>query len=344
MVRKTVALLGTMSLVFVAAACSDDDVTPDTGTPDTGADIAVADAGVETSPDSAVDAAVEAAPQHSVLLGLAELEGRASYVTPGPDAGPPIKLLSPVASLPDPSLKPDFIDGPAPPNCYVYKWTATAPPNRSDVEAGKVTITGHVEALYVNGASATPTPKKLPKIIECTRKQIATTGKYMYDCGLPKKTVLVAGSALTDTSAIDIEAAGGKDITAFKETAITPGPQVKPKSTFDLYKIDPAAGVTAEWETTTALLVSIRLTGALKDGSETAEIVCSTLGAAGSKAIPKAALDLLPKGTNTNPLIITTAITGFNLKGTTAKWGSYKVGAGRGTFGVSCRLAATACP
>jgi hypothetical protein len=188
-----------------------------------------------------------------------------------------------------------------------------------------------------------PAPKPLPSPIDCARKQLGTSPLYAYDCGLPANTVLPASSWLDDTTSLEVAVAGGVDITAFSETGIKAVAQVKPKATFDLNQIDPAA-IKAEWETTTAQLVVVAIDAQLKDGAEMAFITCSEIGLIGSKTVPAGALALIPKPAATNPLIIKTSVIGFNVAGKVQAWGDYKIGAGRGTFGVSCRTPAGQCP
>lgn len=348
--RILVAGLGVVGLLFGLAGCSDDTTLPPKPEgPKPG------DAGLEARVDKAPgegtvpDAKGEGqqARQWSALLSLAEVSGRTSWGPP-PDPPPPaVKLLSVAATFDSPTatIKPDFADSPNPPNCVGYKWAKGSAPNRSAGDAGKVTITGHATAIYVDGEAQTPNPKPLPATIECNRKEVAAgSGLFIYDCGLPSLTVLpTTASAVTDTTKATFTAAGGADIAAFEVKDISAGPVVKPKASFDLNQINPAA-IKAEWETTTAALVAIRISASLKDGSQFADITCTALGSAGSKQIPDGALKLLPTPTDTNPLILRTSLVGFNVGGTVATWGRYTVGVGRGTFGVSCRLASAACP
>jgi hypothetical protein len=235
--------------LLAAVGCSDDDngpkpdmyKTPDAGVDsappvEAGADMAPEDAGPEATPGEAgVDAAPDAGPKYSGLVGVVEYTG-------DPGTGSPIRLFRALAAIerPDPQIKPDFIDSPTPPNCYGYKWTATTLPNRSAWDAGKLTIKGHKTVVYVDGDSATPTPAPLPASIECTRKQMpGSTTLWFYDCGLPEKAVLPAGSAFDSSSKLDIAALGGADVPAFSETgvAVAGVPTVKT----DLTKLDTRA-------------------------------------------------------------------------------------------------------
>ena len=290
-----------------------------------------------------------AGPTFSGTLAVVEVSGRTGWAAPGPDAGPPTKFLSVqmgFAPPPSATVKPDFVDNPAPPNCVAYKWDGTGAPSRTTGDGGKVKITGHnsTGVVWVDANATTPTPTPLPATIECNRVSIPTTSLFMYNCGLAGTTVLPAASALLDTSKISIDVEGGKDVAAFSEKDLAMAPVLEPADTFKLNAIDPSAGVTAAWKTTTAPLVAINIDASLKDGSKRALITCTAIAAAMSKAIPKAALDLLPTPTNTNPLIISTSITALSIKAGAKAWGSYTAAIGRGTIGVSCRLASSACP
>jgi hypothetical protein len=353
MLRRLVAVLAALGLLALAA-CSDDDngKKPDTYRPpdagvdttppmEAGTDMAPADAGPEATPGEAgVEAGADTGPKYSALVGIAEYTG-----SPGGDAGP-IRLLRGLANVerPDPTIKPDFIDSPTPPNCYGYKWTATTLPNRSAWDAGKLTIKGHKTVVYVDGDNpGTPTP--LPATIECTRKQMpGSTTLYYYDCGLPEKTVLPVSSAFESTTTLEIGAAGGTDVPAFSETGV--GVAGVPTLKTDLTTLDPGAGIKIEWDPAVpnALLVSVVIRAMLKDGSEFAEITCSQLAVAGDKAIPAGAIALLPTPGATNPLIMQTFVAGLAAQGKGTTWGDYKVGAGQGVFGVTCRLASGLCP
>lgn len=352
MARALVSLMA-VSLLLLAACSDDDKPKPDLYVvPDMGVDVPItnpeagAEAGLDAGVEASVDVGPDAGPQYSGLIIAAEVEGRATPGPPPPDAGPPTKLLSlSVAfSTPDPTgkIKPDFIDSPAPPNCTGYKWSAGGAPNATTGDVGKVSFTGHATVPWVNADNLTQ-QGMLPATIECNRAQLGTSGLYRYDCGLPITTVLPAGSWITDTTKISVTGAGGADIPAFSEANMAAAPIVKAKASFDMNQIDPSA-ITAEWETTTAALVAIKISASLKDGSEFAEITCSQLGVAGNKTIPAAALALLPTPTATNPLIIRTSLVGFTPVKGQGSWGSYLAAVGRGTFGVSCRLPSGQCP
>jgi hypothetical protein len=293
---------------------------------------------------------------YSALVGVVEYVGKKS-----PDGGPvrSVTTLSNIEQLGHPQIKPDFADKPTPPNCTAYKWAAGGAPNQSAWDAGKLTITGHktgATVVYLDGddvgtgcspaCAATQYCKKdgtcgnltpVPASIECDRKQIGTTGLYMYDCGLPSTAVLPVGSIFDANTKMDVSAAGGADVGAFSETGITPG--ATPNVTTNLFTLDPKNGIKIEWDNTVAAaLAVIAIRAQLLDGSEFAMITCSEVAMIGSKDIPAGALNLLPTPTATNPLVMQVAVSGVNLKGTNQTWGAYKVGAGQGVFGVSVAM------
>lgn len=360
MARYLIMALAT-SLLLTGAGCSDDTENPDSGM-DAGVDMAPVEASVDQKATEAgkdmpapkeggTDAVVKPA-KFSGQIAIFQLEGHPMPGAPGPDAGPPVKVARIQVGFDgvgDTTYKPDFVDAPAPPNCVAYKWTKTKGPNQTAYNAGKVSITNHLEPMYVDGNATTsadagaPVPKQIPKTIDCTRTSLPG-GAFTYTCGLPALPVLVSGDLLTDATLIDYTVAGGADIPAFTLKGLKPAPQAKPKSTTKLYDIDPSKAVKIEWETTAAMFVSIDISAMLKDGSEFGRITCVTLAMLGSKTIPTGALAILPKPSATNPLIITTAVMGVGLKQTTGTWGSANAVAGRGTFGVSCRTPAGACP
>ena len=356
MLRKLVVGMAALGVVALLVGCSDDDKPkpdlyqpPDAGVdstvdataPDMAQDMAPAEASVDATPQEAsVDAGVDTGPKYSALVGMAEYVGNSF----GPDAGT-VRLLRPLANVEraDPVIKPDFIDSPTPPNCLGYKWTATTLPNRSAWDAGKLTITGHATSLYVDGDNpATPAP--LPATVECTRVAMpGSTTLFTYDCGLPLKTVLPVASAFTAATKLTIGAAGGADVPAFSETNVAVG--AAPTVTTDLSALDPSAGITIQWNgSVNATLVSVVMRGMLADGSEYAEITCSQLALLGQKVIPPGALALLPTPGATNPLIIQTFVAGLAVGGKSVTWGDYKVGAGQGVWGATCRLASGLCP
>jgi hypothetical protein len=284
--------------------------------------------------------------QFSGQLIVAQSSGRTTYgPPPSVDAGASIYATIFAAeayflSSTNANDKPDFIDSPAPPNCVAYHWTATSPIKRETGDAGKITIANLKSVQYLDGDNLGAGPKTLPTSIDCTRKQVG--GLWFYDCGLPNSMILLA-PAIDDSSALDFTIAGGTDVAAFSEKAVATGPVVKPKSSFDMNQL-PLTNIKAEWETTTAALVAIDIIANLKDNSEFGRISCSALGMLGSKDIPAAALAVLPKPTATNPLILRSALIGFNVKGSKAAWGDYTIGVGRGAFGVSCWTPAGNCP
>jgi hypothetical protein len=351
----------TVGLLSWLAACSDDDKpVPDTWSPieDTGPepDTVSPDAGpgLEAGTDAEpMEAGSDAGPQYSALVGAVEYVGKKS-----PDGGAirMVQTLAAVDYVNHPTIKPDFIDKPTPPNCTAYRWAASGQKNASAWDAGKLTITGHqtgATVVYLDGddvgTGCTPacaateycnkdgtcgnlTP--LPASIECDRKQIGTTGLYTYDCGLPSTTVLPAGSMFDANTKMDVSAAGGADVGAFSETGIDPGEA--PNVTTNLFTLDPKNGIKIEWDTSvSAHLAVIAIKARLADNSEFTDITCSAAAMIGSQDIPQGALDKLPTPTATNPLIMQVAVSGVKLKGTNQTWGAYKVGAGKGVFGVS---------
>ncbi|MCC6751355.1 MAG: hypothetical protein IT371_27120 [Deltaproteobacteria bacterium] len=354
MVTKVMAGLGALALA--CAGCSSDNGTPKT---DTG--VAVdqgmthdSAAGDARKPDAgAGDAAkpdAKAPTTYTALLAASELSGRLTWgPTPSP-APTPTKILSLRLTFDpnDPSLKPDFQDAPSPPNCTVYKWTGTTPPNRTAGDAGKVSVKGHKEVNWVDGAAPT-TSGKLPATIDCTRKQLGTSKFYTYDCGLPDSTVLPADSWLDDTSKLEFTVAGGTEVKAFSKKDLAAAAMAKPKASFDLNQLDPtAATVTAEWETLPtggADLVAVDMYAYLKDKSEHTRITCVTLAVAGKKQIPADALKLLPKVTkDDNPLLIQTGLVALKVTSATESWGIWYTGVGRGSVGLTCRTTTGFCP
>jgi hypothetical protein len=169
---------------------------------------------------------------------------------------------------------------------------------------------------------------------------------FAYNCNIPDLTVLVTGSALTESASIDIAATGGADIPALSATGLSPL-GVQAKAPFDLYQIDPSDAVVVEWEKSGAQmpsLVGIDMVGYLASESEFAQVTCSAVGVTGSRTIPADALAAMPTPTADDPLIIKTTIIGATVGGSVETWGKLTVVAGKGEFGVTCRTPAGFCP
>jgi len=330
-------MLTVISLFF---GCSDDDNKTDVGV-DKGVDLAL-DVGPEASPDVGKDVGEDAAPaKYTALVIAAEAVGPPM----GPGAPNAIAMiLRAQFETPDltGTIKPDFIDSPAPPNCIGYKWQQGAGPNRTDADAGKLTIKGHNQVQYVDVNDPTKPPAQLPATIECTRVPLGTSGLHTYDCGLPQATGLL-GSWIGDNTALELSAAGGADVAAYTVKNLKSPPPIQLKSTTELDKLDPA-NIKIEWEQTTAPVVGILFIASLQDESEFAQIMCTQIGTAGNKTIPQGALALLPTPTATNPLILQTMVMGANLIATMESWGQAMSVMGRGVFNVTCRLSSGLCP
>ena len=348
MTIKAVVAAGALALLGPLSACSDD-------TDDPLADSAIADSTLADSAwDTGVDAAVaDGTPpadakgpvKYSGNLAALVYSGRINWgpSKPGADKMGTFLNFEPMFEPPFGTLiKPDFIDKPNPPHCIGYKWSETKKtyPNKTTGDAGKISITGHKVVKYVD-ANNPATPKDLPATLQCTRKQLGTTGRYAYDCGLPERTMLVNGSWLEDTTKLSFSVAGGKDIAAFSEKDVAAAPLVKPSSTFDMNQVDPKS-IKAQWQPVSATMVGVVITTHLKDNSDIFQIRCSQLGAVGSVTVPSAALAMIPKPTQVaNPLIISTVMVAMNPTAFPSKampWGTSIVAVGRGTIGMSCRM------
>lgn len=330
--------------VFAVSACSDDSVAPpgkEAGVTDKSVTEASTPKTEASTPktEAGVDATVQ--PKFASTVAFAQVEGTTQ-------AGPTKlfnSLVQFLATAPtDPKNVPDFYEPTSNPllYCVGYKWDTTTPPKRTTADAGKITVTGHTAVGYVDGSDTTKSGM-LPATIECNRVEVAAgTGLYTYNCGLPAITAL-AGDWLTDTTKLTIAAAGATDIAAFSKADLGVSPKATAKAPFDLTKVDPAATVKAEWNPITGALatdvVVIDILGNLKDGSKSAEVLCIVSAADSSKVIPAGGLALLPTPTDTNPLVIQTALVAYkNAIDPSAPWGVNVESVGRGSFGLTCKV------
>jgi hypothetical protein len=143
-------------MVVGLGSCSDDTQAPP---PDKGTkDISIADQAPKTEKLVGLDAKTEAKadtskvdlkvdlkvdspqkPKYSGLITAGELLGSTKW---GPQPTPPptpVRILSLRIGFDAPSatIKPDFIDAPAPPNCVGYKWAKGSAPNKTAGDAGR---------------------------------------------------------------------------------------------------------------------------------------------------------------------------------------------------------------
>ena len=79
--------------------------------------------------------------------------------------------------------------------------------------------------------------------------------------------------------------------------------------------------------------------------SRLAQVLCLEPANSRSKQIPDGARAVLPKPSGQDFLVMMTSVIGLTVAQDKKGWGSYLVGAGRGSMGISCRMAdGTQCP
>jgi len=245
-----------------------------------------------------------------------------------------------------PDLQPDYLDQGIPPFCMAFRWPADGVPNINAADAGKITIEGHGAPKHFTwGVQPPPTPEDTPSTISCARGPIPDTSLHAYQCSIDPVVGLV-GSMIEDETELSIAAAGGEHIGAFSETGLKAPRAVTPAGTFDLNQVDLSNGVVAQWLAEDADTVLIELFAQLIDGatpgrppSEFAQVLCLEPAKNGRKELPAGALSVLPQPSGAQALMIQTSLVGTQLRQSAAGWGSSMVGAGRGTFGITCRTA-----
>jgi hypothetical protein len=255
---------------------------------------------------------------------------------------------------PDLSMRADYIQQTARSFCMAFSWAASEQvPNIDMVSAGTLTITGHESV----GFTTWPPPPdgseagQIPSSLACDRVEIDSDRSVVACPPLEQANGVVPGSNwLTDESAMTLSVSGGANIGAFREEGIKVPRAPAPAGSFDLNAVDPLAGVTAAWGSTSASHVVVelfaqvvdaaKLAGGQIDASELAQIICMEPAASRSKAIPEGALASIPQpADNSELLVIQTVLLGANVTQRAEGWGQYMVGAGRGTFGTTCRVA-----
>ena len=68
-----------------------------------------------------------------------------------------------------------------------------------------------------------------------------------------------------------------------------------------------------------------------------AQVLCLEPASSHTKEIPSGALAVIPKPANGEVLVMMSTVMGLKMKQNAVGWGSYMIGLGRGSFGVSCR-------
>jgi len=179
------------------------------------------------------------------------------------------------------------------------------------------------------------------------------------------------GIAITDATTLDVTVAGGENIGPFSVEAIGPPKMVVPEDSFDLNQIDPRHTTIAAWKSTNADWVMVEIFAQVipentmpdpltifellmeKDSAkqqalqqklavrpqprQLAQVLCLEPASSKTKEIPSGALAVIPKPADGEVLVMMSTVMGLKMKQSAAGWGSYMVGLGRGSFGVSCR-------
>lgn len=346
MVRNLIAGLGTLSLFFMLAGCCEDKECP------------VGDASVDLLVDAPGEPQEAGEDTIAIDEGIAKdgVEGDGPVNCEPMDLSGTITISQLISDVPGDtrfffSFAPIFEDLNNPINepqagstdlfkCYAFTWTGNADMTRSTEDAGDVSITGHKTPQYDDGSG---TLQSMPSTVTCERKKVAGGSVYTYDCGLGSQPMLES-EAFDDNTLIDFSSTGGPCIPALSDEDLPTGIETKPDPSFDLNNVDPGAGITAKWLTPAPAVAAISILIHDKNETKFTSMACSAMGMSKSVEIPQDVLDAAPKPTAGNPIQVRTSLIGFTPGGKTDTWGTYKVGVGRGHFGVTCVTTTGATP
>ncbi len=269
---------------------------------------------------------------------IAELDGF-GVTASGPGPG---RLLLVRSAFTRPAAPPDFIDSTSVPNCVGYAFTLANLPGGDSTSGGDLTFSG-LSPTMPNGTvrdQILMVDVPLPTTPVCAEVP-DTTGEpgssgIRHECNVPSVGFMgVPLSAFGDGASITISGGGGSQIGAFTSLPLPVPPVLTASGAFNLFNVVPADGVVAEWSEVPAPLVLIEIL-AFRDDGAGAQILCIDVMTAGQKEIPSAALALVPPPTPTEGLLnVFTSLAAVNFDTGDGGWGTYFVGVGRGTFGLT---------
>ena len=267
---------------------------------------------------------------------VAELDGFGV----GPTGPGPGRMLLVRTALSGPTSQPDVVTSTMIPYCIASAFTLAKLPGGNSTDGGDVVFGGLQPTMpgVMVRDQLTMIDVPVGNSITCAQGEDSTASPgesgIRHQCNVPTVGFIAAPEAAVAEGTITVSAAGGSQVGAFTSMPLEVPEVLTATGAFDVRAVDPRAGVLVEWSTVNAGLVLVELLAFRSDGVG-GQVLCLELMSAGRIQMSEEILLRLPMPTPTDGVDLFTSLAAVNADTADEGWGTYIVGAGRGTFGLT---------